>query len=182
MTVSHFELLGLPRTMNVDIAALEQRQRTLALEWHPDRVKSDDPRERLKAAEKTAQLNEAVRALRDPVRRAFYVLELAGVDLLSESGNTFKSVPADFLEVVLERREALDEAKKAANQAEIEKLGAEADTALKAALVEGTRALDTWLSSASPDAVEAASKALSRVRYFQRFREDIDAYFEGQDA
>ncbi len=168
--------------MNVDIAALEQRQRTLALEWHPDRVTSDDPRDRLKAAEKTAQLNEAVRALRDPVRRAFYVLELAGVDLQSESGNTFKTVPADFLEIVLERREALEHAKKAHDAAEVDKLGAQADAELKAALVEATRALDQWLRAPSPDAVDAASRAMSRVRYFQRFREDVDAWVEGLDA
>jgi molecular chaperone HscA len=52
-------------------------------------------------------VNEAYRALRDPVERAHYVLKLHGVDALAE---TDTALPLDFLERQLERRETAETA------------------------------------------------------------------------
>ncbi len=70
--MTHFELFGLAPSVDVDVAALEAKHRALALEHHPDR--QADPKLRRAAADTTASLNEALKVLRDPVKRAFYLL------------------------------------------------------------------------------------------------------------
>ena len=60
--------------------------------------------------EQTTALNEAYKTLKDPVRRAFYLLKLHGVDLDREDAGAQKDMPLEFLEEVMELREALDEA------------------------------------------------------------------------
>jgi molecular chaperone HscB len=82
--MTHFEIFGLPASVDLDVKALEQTLRTKLLEVHPDRLATADAATRRKAADLSASLNEAVKVLRDPVRRAFYVLKLRGVDLESE--------------------------------------------------------------------------------------------------
>lgn len=82
--MTHFELFNLEPSVDLDVAALEAQHRKLALESHPDRVSSGDPHARRVAAERSAALNDAVKVLKDPVRRAFYVLELKGVKLDTE--------------------------------------------------------------------------------------------------
>ena len=54
------------------------------------------------ALQSSARVNEAYRALKDPVARAQYLLSLHGIDALSE---TDTQLPMDFLERQLERRE-----------------------------------------------------------------------------
>ncbi len=71
---THFDVFGLRRSYDVDVPALEKQYRELSLQLHPDRVGQADARERLKALEGTTALNEAFKTLKDPVRRAFYLL------------------------------------------------------------------------------------------------------------
>ena len=55
--------------------------RELSLQLHPDRFAQADAQERRLSLEQTTALNEAYKTLKDPVRRAFYLLKLHGVDL-----------------------------------------------------------------------------------------------------
>ena len=59
------------------------------------------------ALQSSARVNEAYRALKDPVARAQYLLSLHGVDAFDE---TDTALPFDFLERQLERREAAEAA------------------------------------------------------------------------
>ena len=52
-------------------------------------------------------MNEAYRALKDPVQRAQYLLALHGIDAV---GETDTQLPLEFLERQLERREAASDA------------------------------------------------------------------------
>ncbi|HEY1419058.1 MAG TPA: J domain-containing protein, partial [Myxococcaceae bacterium] len=54
-----FDVLGLPRGVDVDRPELERAYRERSLRLHPDRAGKDDPRERRLALERTALLNEA---------------------------------------------------------------------------------------------------------------------------
>ena len=60
-----------------------------------------------KTEESTAVLNDAYRALRDPVTRAEYLLKLEGFDIGEQ---TTKDVPPELLEEVFELNVALEEA------------------------------------------------------------------------
>lgn len=169
--MDHFELFGLPRRVDVDVKALDQRFRELSLELHPDRLVGADARERRIAAEKTASLNEGVKILRDPVRRAFYLLKLKGVDVESEQAAAKLQMPMEFLEEIMDRREALERVKSAKDLEKALVMAAEIRAVRDAALEKARAALES-------DDVAAATQALGRVRYYVRFLEEVDAFEE----
>src|SRR3954451_15383287 len=104
---NHFELFGLPARFRVDDAALDGAYRRLQSEVHPDRhARGSDADKRL-ALQASARVNEAFRALRQPVTRAEYLLGMQGIDPRDE---TDTHLPFDFLERQLERREQAAEA------------------------------------------------------------------------
>jgi molecular chaperone HscB len=106
----YFALFGLPRRYRFDPEKLHAAYHALQREVHPDRYAAADEAERRVALQSSARVNEAYRALTDPVARAQYLLSLRGIDALAET-NT--ALPADFLQHELERREAVAEAQTA---------------------------------------------------------------------
>jgi len=104
----HFSLFGLPARFDLDAQALESAWRTVAAQVHPDRFATASPAERRVAMQWAARANEAYRQLRDPLLRARYLCEQAGVDLQTES-NT--SMDAAFLMQQMTWREMLDDAR-----------------------------------------------------------------------
>src|SRR5436309_14285604 len=93
--VTHFERLGLPRRFRLDAAGLEANYLARSREVHPD-FTGNDPA----SLQASAALNEAYTALRDPFRRAEYLLRLEG----GPSAADVKQMPAAFLEEVLSPR------------------------------------------------------------------------------
>ena len=108
MADDHFSLFGLPARFDVDAAALERAWRDVAARVHPDRYATASAAERRVAMQWAARANEAYRQLRDPLLRARYLCEQAGVDLQTESNTAMD--PA-FLMQQMEWRELLDEAR-----------------------------------------------------------------------
>ena len=169
--MTHFELFSLAPSVDLDVAALEAQHRKLAMEAHPDRVSGADAHTRRLAAEKSAALNDAVKVLKDPVRRAFYVLELKGVKLDSDQAAAKVKLPMDFLEEIMEQREAL-EAVKATRKLEAAQVMARQIAAAR------TRTLELAQDALRRDDVATATTALGRVRYYTRFLEEVDAFEE----
>lgn len=170
---SHFDLFGLAPSVDVDLKALEARFRELSLAWHPDRAPPGDSKARLEAVSRTTALNDAFTALKDPIRRALYLLRLRGVDLESEAGAERAAMPLEFLEEVMERREALERAMSAKDHAAVQAQADDVRRASATALAEGQAALRR-------DDRASATHALGRVRYYARFLEQVDAFEEEQ--
>jgi len=120
----HFSLFGLPARFDLDTAALERAWRDVAARVHPDRYATASPAERRVAMQWAARANEAYRQLRDPLLRARYLCEQAGVDLQTESNTAMD--PA-FLMQQMEWREMLDDARQ--DPAAVARLQAELDQA-----------------------------------------------------
>jgi molecular chaperone HscB len=104
---NYFDLFGLPPRYRVDGAALDAAYRKLQSEVHPDRFARGTDADRRLALQSSARVNEAYRALKDPVERAQYLLRMNGVDAVAE---TDTQLPVEFLERQLERREAANDA------------------------------------------------------------------------
>lgn len=102
----YYEFFDLPLALRLDAAALQKRFYELSRQWHPDRFVARPPADRQLALDNTALLNDAFRALRDPVLRAEYFLEQNG---LAASGQGSGNVPMDLLEEALELNMALEE-------------------------------------------------------------------------
>ncbi|HVP60713.1 MAG TPA: Fe-S protein assembly co-chaperone HscB [Myxococcaceae bacterium] len=166
-----FDVLGLPRGVDVDKAELERAYRERSLRLHPDRAGKDDPRERRLSLERTALLNEAYKTLRAPEPRAFYLLKLHGFDLQKDEARAV-TVPPKVLEEVLELREQLDSARASGDDEQVSALSdrvrVQSATTLSAAQ-SALRRLER--NPADAAARDEAAQALARLRYHHRFLE-----------
>lgn len=104
----YFRFFGLPRKLSIDTADLQRRFYSLSRKLHPDLFSRGSAREQQCSLEATAVLNDGFRILRDPVRRAEYVLKDAGLPI-GEQGT--RDVPPELLEEVFEMNMALEELK-----------------------------------------------------------------------
>ena len=102
----YFELLGIPRSLNLSLDALQQRYYELSRQLHPDRFMQKPEAERQRALDMSSALNDAYRTLKDPIRRAQYLLTLEGFDIGEQRS---KDVPPELLEEVFELNMALEE-------------------------------------------------------------------------
>jgi molecular chaperone HscB len=107
----HWTVLGIERRLGLDRADLEQRFHALNRRLHPDYFRLRSPEEQGISLEASAAVNTAYRALRDPVSRVEYLLELEGM-ALGTAGQT--KPPADLFEEILELQEARMELQAAA--------------------------------------------------------------------
>lgn len=80
-TLCHFALFDLQPAFNLDHQALAARYRELARQVHPDRFADASEAEQRSALERSANLNEAFQTLKNPARRARYLLMLSGSEL-----------------------------------------------------------------------------------------------------
>ncbi|MDB4932068.1 MAG: hscB [Myxococcaceae bacterium] len=161
-----FEVLGVARRFSLDRAALEQRHRDLSRTLHPDRYVQSPPGERRMALERAVAVNEAFRALRDPLTRAEALLAAHGLAV----GDADRPSQALLMEV-MELRESLDEARRSPEKvtallAQVRARSAAEEAALAAA----------FDADAAPGtaALAAARDALVRLKYFRRFEEEAD--------
>jgi len=115
----HFALFGLPRRYAIDMPELEQRYREVQTHVHPDKHVHLSDAERRLALQWSTQANDAYQTLRQPLRRACYLLQLAGIDVGLER-NT--AMPPEFLLQQMEWRETLEEVRNSANYPALEQL------------------------------------------------------------
>lgn len=169
----YFALFGLPPRYRCDTARLDAAYRTLQSAVHPDRFAAAGDAERRLAVQSSARVNEAYRALKDPVGRAQYLLSLHGIDATTE---TDTALPLDFLERQLERREAVDDARLAGDAPRLEGLLSEVRTeiaALEPALAETLDGRQSW---------ESARASVRELQFLSKLAADIDAAIGGIDA
>jgi molecular chaperone HscB len=106
----YFAFLGIPRRLNLDVADLEQKFRALSRQFHPDFFYNATPAERRASLERSSYLNDAYRALKLPVARIGYLLELEGfAPPAGDPSRASKDVPPALLEEVFALNEELDE-------------------------------------------------------------------------
>ena len=102
----YFAFFGLPRKLAIDLADLEQRFHSLSWKLHPDNFVRASEDERQLSLDRSSQLNDAYRTLREPVARVEYLLGLAG---MRKEGQKKQQAPPELLEEVFELNESLDE-------------------------------------------------------------------------
>src|SRR5450432_404812 len=118
--VDYFTFFALPYKLNIDTAQLERDFYALSRKLHPDVNARANNNEQVWSLEKTSQLNDAYRTLKDPISRTEYLLHLQGVHFEEQSkaateearksGAAKKqAVPPDLLEEVFELNMQLEE-------------------------------------------------------------------------
>jgi molecular chaperone HscB len=129
--MTYFEVFSLPRHLRIDTAALEKHFYTLSRKLHPDRFASKPLAEQEAALAQSSLLNDAYRALKDPILRTQYLLKLEGVELEEQSKAATEAaratgvekkqiVPPELLEEVFELNMQLQEMRAAKKMGEDE--------------------------------------------------------------
>ena len=108
----YYDLLGLERRLRLSIDDLQKRFYGLSRQLHPDRFMRKSETERQYSLDASSILNDAYRALKDPVKRAQYLLSQEGFEIGEQRS---KDVPPELLEEVFELNMQLQEMR-AANQ------------------------------------------------------------------
>jgi molecular chaperone HscB len=173
-----YEFFGLERKLHLDEKALQKRFYELSREWHPDRFSRKGPEESARAVEYTAIINDGYRTLRDPVKRAEYLLTEEGFPIGEQRS---KDVPPELLEEVFELNMALEEMRSgdesARPQLEAAKskfigMRGEIDTELKS-LFAKYDASDSE-SETAKQALHEVRGVLNRRRYIENLIRDVD--------
>jgi molecular chaperone HscB len=175
-----FRVFGIVRGFDIDEDALEQRYKELTRQLHPDRYARADPQARRASLERSVQLNEGWRCLKDAIRRAEYLLLLEGIDIGEKAGagrqtedHRTLQVPPVLLMEVLELREALAAAHAARDVHETEALIG----TVRGRLGQVMKDVATGFASAKPDFSTIAARLVA-VRYYRRFLDEARVLWE----
>lgn len=162
--VDYFAALDLPRRTDLDREAIEARYLDRSREVHPDRFAGASAAEQRAAMEQASLLNEAYRALRDPVRRAEHLCKLGGVDLDLTGPGGAPDPGQAFLVEMVELREDL-EAAEARGAAAVDELREAIEGRERAARKAAFAAIDRG-------AIGEAARHLVILRYLRRFLDE----------
>jgi molecular chaperone HscB len=194
-----FAVLGLPPEFPVELRAAEANFRERSRQFHPDKFAKADPRARRASLQRSVQLNEAWRTIRDPVRRAEYLLKLSGYDVGGEAGATGPAVverdgrpavasspaaaspptripvPTALLSEILDLREALADARSEGDSARIQALATEVGQKSEHAMDRVASGFERARSEPASRgvALESVVSALIALRYYRRFLDEV---------
>jgi molecular chaperone HscB len=168
-----FAVLGLGARYAVDLPAAEVAYKDLSRRVHPDRYATGDPRARRASLARTVQLNLAWRTIKDPVRRAEYLLTRAGIDIGgkqpahgSEERRTIEvGAPPAFLMEILELNDELATARRAGDTVKVAFMAEE----MRGRARESMKIIAAALDAGARAQLEEAARELIALRYYQRF-------------
>jgi molecular chaperone HscB len=156
-----FTLFGLKPQFAQDRSAIDARWKELQREAHPDKFAAQGEAAQRIAMQWSVRINEAYQRLKDPLKRAVYLCEMAGAPVDAHS-NT--AMPPQFLMQQMEWREALDDAQDASG---IEHLLDQVQVSRKQLLQQCETALDQL-----HDAVAAVAHVRS-LMFIEKFSQDV---------
>lgn len=165
MARNYFDLFELPAQFDIDLKELAARHRERIRVWHPDRFAQGTSEERRRALATSADLNDGLKVLRDPVSRARHLLSLRGI---STDEETDTNMDGAFLMEQMVWRERLEEG--AARPEELAALAAEVAESREAKESELARALG---GEGAAD-LERARELVRELQFLERFTREFD--------
>jgi molecular chaperone HscB len=160
-----FATLGIAPSFEIDLGTVEKTHRELSRALHPDRYVGASASERRAALERAVAVNEAWRVVRDPIARAEALLRLRGVDV--GEGSEPKASP-DFLMEMLERREALADARRGKDLGAVREIAGSIEALSRSTQEELSRGF------AKGEAGDLRAK-LGELRFYRRLLDEVSA-------
>ncbi|MBF0247489.1 MAG: Fe-S protein assembly co-chaperone HscB [Alphaproteobacteria bacterium] len=105
LPVNHFRRLGIAVSFDLDVPALDRLYFDLQRRLHPDRFATRAPKEKALSQQQATALNDAYETLKDPLKRADYMVHILGVEVLPEGCTLVKD--QKILIEAMEMREKL---------------------------------------------------------------------------
>jgi molecular chaperone HscB len=164
----HFARLRLEPRFELSVDDVTRAHRALQRQLHPDRFVSETDRVRRSSLEHATLLNDAVRVLRDPVRRGAYLLSLRGLD--PDSEDTKIRLDPLFLMEIIELREAVSELDGSDAHVERGRMEREVAARFESLVAQLAAGLD------DPDAPpEPLAQLVAQLKYLRRVLDELHA-------
>ena len=163
---SDFELFGVNQQFAQGRATLDARWKELQREAHPDNFAAQGDAAQRVAMQWSVRINEAYQRLKDPLKRAAYLCELAGVPINAHS-NT--AMPAAFLMQQMQWREDLDEARE---ENTLNALREKVEAVQRTLIQECAQRLDVEHD------YPAAVQSVRALMFIEKFAHDLDLAFD----
>lgn len=168
-----FETLGIVPQFDLDMKSVEARHRELSRALHPDRYAQSPAAERRMALSRAIEVNEAWRALRDPIKRAEALLRRLGV----ATGETQEPKPdPELLMEMMEAREELSSAASAKDMATVHSLHLKMEGREREVLTSLGKGFA--LATPSTESARKLAQQLGELRYLRRFLDEVSAIEE----
>ncbi|NQZ82340.1 MAG: co-chaperone HscB [Colwellia sp.] len=166
--MNYFQLLGLDSQFNLDTKALAQTYQNLQRAVHPDRFAHGTEQEKLLAVKKSTLVNDAYQTLKNPIKRAEYMLVLRNVDMPSEQVSFSDN---SFLMRQMELREMLAEVKHADD---VDAAVLEVTQVLEAEFEQLFKTMQTQLNENTEAANALACENLRKLKFYQKLHVELD--------
>jgi len=158
--IDHFSRLGLGVHFDVDAEDLDRLYFGLQRQLHPDRFATKTAREKSFSQQQATAINDAYEILKEPLKRADYLVHLKGMDALPEGCNLVNDQM--LLMESMELREALAEAETAQ---EVDAISERADEDIRVCIEQLSRLF-------ADDDIEGACRLTTRLKYLQKLAEE----------
>ena len=171
---NYFELFGLSVEYDLDLHFLHSEQQNLQSQYHPDRFAAASDQERRTSVQIASHINQAYETLKDPVKRAFYLLEQSGAAIPDDSQTTSDTV---FLMEQMELREAMEGCREAQDPIQCSE-----EINIKLSKRKGDLAAEFVTGYQSGD-FDAACAIAQKMQFIQRLQHQLDELqYELEDA
>lgn len=166
--MNYFQLFGADVNFDVDLNQLSKTYQTLQKAVHPDKFAHASSQEQLIAVQKSAEINDAYQTLKQPLKRAEYILTLRNVELPNEQ-HTFGDT--NFLMRQMELRELLDDVKHAKD---IDLALEHAQQALNQEYQDHFDLLKTQINENNSAANKLACDNLRKLKFYQKLNIEVE--------
>jgi molecular chaperone HscB len=164
-----FELFEIEQCFAQDRGVLDRHWKDLQRGAHPDKFAAADGAAQRVAMQWSVRINEAYQRLKDPLKRAAYLCDLAGSPV---NAHTNTSMPVDFLMLQMQWRESLEEAQ---TIHALDALRHDVDAQRKQLLVSCAEQIDVAKN------YDVAVQSVRKLMFIEKFAVDMDRAFEKFD-
>ena len=160
-----FALFDLPVAFQVDSALLNERYLALQKSLHPDNFSAASAQEQRLAIQKSAEINDALRILKDPITRADSIIAINTGE--TENPEEKSNNDIDFLMQQMEWRETLENIENRQDTDELTAFAQEINQIRHAILSELSTALDAqqW---------DIARAITDKLRFIKKLQTEIE--------
>jgi len=158
--LDHFARFGLPAEYDLESAVLDRHYFDCQRMLHPDRFAMRTPKERALSQQQSVCVNEAYETLKDPLKRADYLVHLRGAGVLPEGCTLVND--QELLTESMELREALADAE---SPEDVDALDQRATDDIR-------YCIDALSDVFRTDDLEGACRLTTRLKYLRKLSEE----------
>ena len=166
--MDYFQIFGIENKFNLDLKGLSERYQTIQKSVHPDKFARGSSQEQMLAVKKSTLVNDAYQTLKNPLKRAEYMLTLRGVEQPSEQASFSDN---EFLMRQMELREMLAEIK---FSDDVNAAVFEMTQVLEREFEQLFKAMQIQLSENTLAANKQACSDLRKLKFYQKLHVELD--------